>query len=197
MPSALTGNGSAEPLAAIESGASIVQKESDVGWMRLRSYRERVMELEKAKTIANEVINRLSPYCQKIEVAGSIRRHKPTVRDIDIVLIASDPWNLSHEIMGLGPSSLRGDKLKRVTYKGVQVDLYHATPETWATLLLIRTGSKENNIRLATLAKKKGWHLAASGDGLFNEKGQRVAGDSEESIYEALGLLWQEPYERR
>jgi DNA polymerase/3'-5' exonuclease PolX len=46
------------------------------------------------------------------------------------------------------------------------------------------------------LAKKKGWHLAASGDGLFNEKGQRVAGGSEESIYEALELPYQEPWER-
>jgi len=77
------------------------------------------------------------------------------------------------------------------------VDLYFATAETWATLLLIRTGSKENNIRLATLAKRRGWHLAANGDGLFDEKGRRVAGDSEESIYKALVLPYQEPWERR
>ena len=154
------------------------------------------MELERAKSIANEVIKRLSPYCQRIEIAGSVRRNKPTVNDLDFVLIASDPWNLTHEITGLGPSTLKGDKLKRVSYNGVQLDFYYASPETWATLLLIRTGSKENNIRLATLAKKKGWHLAASGDGLFDEKGQRLAGDSEQSIYEALGLPYQEPEER-
>ncbi len=78
----------------------------------------------------------------------------------------------------------------------ITLDVYYATPETWATLLLIRTGSKENNIRLATLANKRGWRLAASGDGLFNEKGERIAGDSEESIYETLGLRYQEPWER-
>ncbi len=154
------------------------------------------MELKRAKAIATEVIKCLAPYCQRIEVAGSIRRRKPMCKDIDFVLIPSDPWNLSHEVMGLGPCSLKGDKLKRVTYNGIQVDLYHATPETWATLLLIRTGSAENNIRLATLAKKRGWRLAASGDGLFNEKGQRIAGDTEESIYVALGLRYQEPWER-
>ncbi|GAI08995.1 unnamed protein product, partial [marine sediment metagenome] len=77
-----------------------------------------------------------------------------------------------------------------------QVDIYVASEKTWATLLLIRTGSKENNIRLATLAKKRGWHLAASGDGLFDENRQRIAGDSEESIYEALNLPWQRPEER-
>jgi len=154
------------------------------------------MELERAKTIANEVIKRLSPYCQRIEVAGSVRRQKAVVNDIDIVLVPSDLWNLTHEIMGLGPSTLKGDKLKRVSYNGVQVDLYFADEQTWATLLLIRTGAKENNIRLATLAKKKGWHLAASGDGLFNEKGQRIAGDSEESIFKTLGLPYQKPEER-
>ncbi|GAH69184.1 unnamed protein product [marine sediment metagenome] len=155
------------------------------------------MELERAQKIADEVVKRLSPYCTKIEVAGSIRRQKPTVRDIDIVLIPSDLWNLSQQFRDLGPAVMSGDKLKRVNYHGVQIDLYFATAETWATLLLIRTGSKENNIRLCTLAKKRGWHLAANGDGLFNEHGQRVAGDSEESIYKALGAPWQEPWERR
>ena len=151
------------------------------------------MKLERAISIADEVIKRLSPYCSRIEVAGSVRRHKPTVNDLEFVLIPSDPWNLTYEILGLGALTRKGDKLKRVNHNGVQLDFYYASPETWVTLLLIRTGSKENNIRLATLAKKRGWHLSASGDGLFDEKGQRVAGDSEESIYEALGLLYQSP----
>lgn len=158
------------------------------------------MELERAQRIAEEVIKRLSPYCQRIEVVGSVRRKKPLVRDIDIVLIPSDPWNLEQEIRALArpfAPKLSGDKLKRFNIAGgVQVDLYFASEQTWATLLLIRTGSKESNIRLASLAKKKGWHLAASGGGLFNEKGERIAGDSEESIYNALCLPFQEPWER-
>ena len=154
------------------------------------------MQLERAKAIADEVVKRLSPYCKKIEVAGSIRRRKSTVNDIDLVLIPSDLWNLQHEIMGRGQVKMSGSKIMRVMVDRTQVDIYVASEETWATLLLIRTGSKENNIRLASLAKKKGWHLAASGDGLFNENGQRIAGDSEESIYEALNLPWQEPEER-
>ncbi len=157
------------------------------------------IELETAKRIAGEVIARLSPYCSRIEVAGSIRRKKPLVKDVDIVLVPSDPWNLEHEIKGLARPlipKLSGEKLKRFNYNGVQVDLYFASEETWATLLLIRTGSKENNIRLASLAKKRGWRLAASGDGLFNEKGERIAGDTEQSIYEALGLPLQQPWDR-
>ena len=155
------------------------------------------MDLERAKAIATEVITKLAPYCQRIEVAGSVRRRKPFPADIDFVLIPSDLWNLSQQVKGLGSVIMSGDKLKRINHNGIQVDLYYATPDTWATLLLIRTGSKENNIRLATLAKKRGWHLAASGDGLFNENGQRIAGDSEESIYKALGVRYQEPWERR
>ena len=154
------------------------------------------MELARAQKIAEAVVKRLSPYCKKIEVAGSIRRRKPLVRDVDIVLIPSDTWNLAHEVMGLGSSRAAGEKLKRIINNGVQVDLYYASEETWATLLLIRTGSAGNNIRLATLAKKRGWHLAANGEGLFNEKGERIAGDTERSIYDALGLPWQRPEER-
>lgn len=157
------------------------------------------MRLGEAQKIAAEVIKRLSPYCLKIEVAGSIRRMKPLPRDIDIVLIPSDPWNLEGEVRALArpfQPKLSGEKLKRFDYNGVQVDLYFATHETWATLLLIRTGSKESNIRLTTLAKKRGWHLHASGLGLFNEKTERIAGDTEDSIFKALGIPYQRPEER-
>ncbi len=152
--------------------------------------------LERAEKIAAAVVKRLSPYCQRIEVAGSVRRRKPTVADIDFVLIPSDLWNLHHEIMGMGQVRMSGNKIMRVMVGSTQVDIYVASEETFATLLLIRTGSAENNIRLATLAKKRGWHLAASGDGLFNENGSRIAGDSERSIFEALGLEYREPWER-
>ena len=152
--------------------------------------------LERAEKTAEAIIKLLAPFCERIEVAGSIRRRCPWVNDIDLVMICRDPWNLRSKIAEFGLISLRGEKLMRVMVNEIQVDIYFATPKTWATLLLIRTGSKENNIRLATRAKKMGWHLAASGEGLFNEKGERVAGDTEESIYEALGLAYQRPEER-
>jgi len=155
-----------------------------------------MIALERAGKIAEEVVKLLAPYCRRIEVAGSIRRKKAFVRDVDLVLIPSDPWNLLHELKGLGPMRMHGGKIMRGTVGSTQIDCYVADEDTWATLLLIRTGSAENNIRLATLAKKKNWRLAASGDGLFNEKGERVAGDTEESIYAFLGLKYQEPWER-
>ena len=154
------------------------------------------MELEKAKVIAGKVVRSLEPYCDMIQVAGSIRRRKAIVNDIDIVLIARDRWSLDGTLMRWGNYKMSGNKIARVQMDSISLDIYFATPETWATLLLIRTGSKENNIRLCTVAKKRGWHLAASGGGLFNGTGERIAGDSEESIYEALALPWQEPWER-
>lgn len=154
------------------------------------------MELEKAKAIADTIVKALEAYCDRIEVAGSIRRQKPTVRDIDLVLVARDRWNLDLALMKMGHYKMSGMKIARVQMDSIPLDIYFASPETFATLLLIRTGSVENNIRLASRAKKRGWRLAASGDGLFNEKGERIAGDSEESIYQALGLPYQEPEER-
>ncbi|MFH0809822.1 MAG: hypothetical protein V2A77_05070 [Pseudomonadota bacterium] len=158
------------------------------------------ISLERAKNIADTIVARLKPYCARIEIAGSIRRRRPLVNDIDIVLVPSDPWNMKHELMAVGQLTMGGSKIMRLVVPSqvgpLQVDIYIAMPETWATLLLIRTGSAANNIRLCTRAKEKGWHLAASGDGLFDEKGVRIAGDTEVSIYNALGEKWQEPTER-
>ena len=155
------------------------------------------MELEKAKAFANMVVKALEPYCDKIEVAGSVRRQRPIVNDIDLVVIPRDRQNLDLALMRMGNYKMSGMKIARVEMDSIPLDIYFAPPETFATLFLVRTGSKENNIRLVTLVKKRGWRLAASGDGLFDETGRRIAGDTERSIYEALEVPWQEPWERR
>lgn len=155
--------------------------------------------LERAQKVAEGIVELLSPYCSRPpEIVGSIRRKKAWVNDIDLVLIPKDLWSLHAELTKLGGGKLKmsGPKILRVMYGSIQVDIYIASEETWATLLLIRTGSEWNNIRLATLAKKKGWQLKANGEGLLNEMGERIAGDTEESIFEALGLRYQAPEER-
>jgi len=154
------------------------------------------MKLQEALEIANEVYCRIKPHCEKIEVAGSIRRLKPEVKDIDIVLIPDNSGKLSQEIDRLGPPIVDGEKLKRVEYEGTQVDLYYATPETWATLLLIRTGSVQNNIRLCLRARSLGMKLKANGDGIVDVDGQLIPIESEEQVYNILRLPYQEPWER-
>jgi DNA polymerase (family 10) len=158
------------------------------------------MRLEQARQIANNIKKVLTPYCDRIEIAGSIRRRKPIVHDIDIVLIEKPESALiiPSILATIGTITQNGSKIKRVLYheEDIFIDIYFATPASWSTLLLIRTGSKENNIRLATIAKRQGWQLKANGDGLFNNHGDRIAGDTEESIYQVLGIPYQEPHDR-
>jgi len=158
------------------------------------------MRLEQARQIANNIKKILTPYCDRIEIAGSIRRGKPIVHDIDIVLIEKPESALiiPSLLATIGAITLNGSKIKRLHYgdADINIDIYTATPASWSTLLLIRTGSKENNIRLATIAKRKGWQLKANGDGLFNNHGDRITGDTEESIYQVLDIPYQEPHDR-
>lgn len=157
------------------------------------------IELRRAGLIADLIVQKLTPHCERIEVAGSIRRKRPWVHDIDIVLIPKDLWNIHAVIMQLcSPALMKmsGKMIVRADIGNIPADFYFATSERWATLLLIRTGSTEHNIELATMAKKKGWRLHASGEGLFNELGERIGGDSEESIFRALGLTYVPPEKR-
>lgn len=162
------------------------------------------MELKRAQDISQEIVQKLKPYCSQIEVAGSIRRKKPFVHDIDIVLIPANQGQLLLALRALGQIKSGAGKLLRIdiptSFGGCSVDFYIATPETWATLLLIRTGSKEHNIKLCSLARQKGMILHADGSGLFKMPPgisvKRMAGDTEESIFQALGLTYKKPEER-
>jgi DNA polymerase/3'-5' exonuclease PolX len=155
--------------------------------------------LVEARRIAEAVIDRLKPYCDRLPVAvGSIRRERATVNDVDIVAIPQELClsMFVEALKSLGELAMDGPKIKRFRYQDISVDVYMATRDTWATLMLIRTGSAENNRRLCGIAKSKGWTLKASGEGLLNEAGMRIAGDSETAIYAALGVPYQRPQDR-
>ena len=165
------------------------------------------MQLAKASKIALQLVDQLGPYCDRIAVAGSIRRQKPEVKDIDIVAIPNEDRLMEggfFDQRSLVPTladpsataiGLNGPRIASFRYAGAPVDIYWATPETWATLLLIRTGSKEHNIRLCGLARRRGFHLHASGDGLFRN-GTRIAWESEQDLFRALDIPYVAP-ERR
>lgn len=162
------------------------------------------MELERANETAQRLAATLRPHCHRVTVAGSIRRRRPFVNDIDLVLIPKPEAALTIDslLAGMGIVQLNGPKIKRLRLPTnthiatIAVDIYLATPETWPTLLLIRTGSKQHNIMLCTLARTKGCQLKANGEGLFNSNGDRIAGDTEDSIFAALGLPYIEPSAR-
>lgn len=156
-----------------------------------------MIPLEKAQEVATEIVQLLEYYFDRVEVAGSVRRRKPWVNDVDLVAIPRRHLE-PRGILRLMPVKIvrNGPKLATFEFKGIKFDIYYATPWTWGTLLLIRTGSKESNIRLCTIAQNKGWKLKANGEGLFDSGGSRVAGDTEESIFKALGLSYMEPEAR-
>jgi len=156
------------------------------------------LKLEDGMRIAHWFISDFSLAGSCI-VAGSIRRLKKIVHDVDIVLTSDMVSNrMRGQMMDCPAVEIKkwGEKLAAITYRHSPIDLYFSTPATFYTLLLIRTGSTKNNIRLASIAKRRGWKLHASGDGEFNENGERIAGDSEQSIYEALAVPWQELWEQ-
>ncbi|MFH0748566.1 MAG: hypothetical protein V1915_01390 [Candidatus Bathyarchaeota archaeon] len=153
------------------------------------------MKLVEAQELAKEVIKILFPLCVRIEVAGSIRRKKAEVRDVDIVLIP----NLLVDIVGILQSKMqakvekRGKLIISLKIGDVGVDLNLATTENFAPLLLFRTGSWESNMRLATKAQQKG--LKFSPYGVFNGD-KRIDDNTEEGIFSALGEEYVPPEER-
>lgn len=157
------------------------------------------MKLEDAKKISDEVLKILSPLSKKLEVVGSIRRKKPEVNDIDIVIIPSEEdylKKIEDAFKGYGRILLKGEKIVRIETKwGISVDIYIANPATYETIKLIRTGSKEHNIKLCKIAKSRGWKLKAGGEGLVDERGNLIA-NTEYGILKALLGRYVPPEER-
>jgi len=152
------------------------------------------MQLEEAQRLAEQFVNEIAICCEKVKIVGSVRRRKPEVKDIDLVLLVKPEhwWDFTLKLRQLSKIIIDGKQVKRVVYKGEQIDLYFATPETWGTLVLIRTGSAEHNIKLSMIAQKKGLKLSHSG---LSRNGQVIA-TVEKEIFEALDLPYVEPEER-
>lgn len=161
------------------------------------------MNLPFATTCAERLVAWLTPHAERVAVAGSVRRRKAEPSDLDLVVI---PRHVEDRDMFGAVTARRnatwleidrratadkwevlraGSDLVSFRAKGVQVDIFWAAPETWGTVLLCRTGSKEHNIWLAQYAQAQGgkWHPGA---GLYANH-RRIA-ETEEAIYQALGL---------
>ena len=172
-----------------------------------------------AREIAEDFINRISTACDRMEIVGSLRRQKIAVNDIDILVIPrfiqmddetlfGGPYQenqLDKQLSQLCLSrdlelDANGSKIKRflktVDGDAIPIDLYIATEQTWWTLLLIRTGSRNHNIRLARRAMELGMHLKADGSGLMTDAGGIIAVHSEEEIFQYLKLDYRSPEER-
>jgi DNA polymerase (family 10) len=169
------------------------------------------MLLAPAKRFAERIVAELRPHCDRIEIAGSIRRGRPHVNDVDIVCI---PRGIEGRERIIERCREKGHLLKNggqyvelmylILPGPVQLDLWFAhggnsdlfthAPSNWGMLLLARTGSKEHNIKLAALAKAQGLTFSPH-EGI--KRGDVIlASETEEAIFAALGLTYIEPHDR-
>jgi len=157
----------------------------------LRKGKERI-DLLTASNAAYEATDGLKGVKEidTISVAGSLRRMKDTVRDIDILVSSGDPKKIIGAFLGLpvvGRILARGDtKSSVLTKNDVQLDLRVVKREEFAAGLLYFTGSKNHNIRLRSMAIKLG--LKLNEYGVFDKRGRRIAVKTESDIYRLLGL---------
>ena len=152
--------------------------------------------LKQARREADRLTFVLCRHCKRVEIAGSIRRRRPDVHDIDIVCIPKSASELSRFFFVNAIVPTGGKKHLKFKLDGIPVDLYLADEYTWATLLLIRTGSKEHNIKMCRRAQEMGMKLKANGEGIILNEGPRLTIETEGDIFEALGLPYKEPWER-
>jgi DNA polymerase (family 10) len=171
------------------------------------------MELEKAKAIAEELKTLLEPACQKIEIAGSIRRRKPEVGDIELLVIPKFDgpvdeldkklkWLIGTRVLEYRPNK-KGvitygpkNKFLRHVESGIGIDVFSTTEECWPVALVVRTGGERTNKKIASLAIKRGMRWHAYGRGFTLASGSELVCRSEASVFEAVGLPYLEPWER-
>ncbi|OIK25323.1 DNA polymerase/3'-5' exonuclease PolX [Streptomyces malaysiense] len=151
--------------------------------------------LALALDTAEEIVGALSAVtgCGRCAYAGSLRRMRETVGDLDVLVAAekSGPFMAALcELPGTAEVIARGTKKTSVrTGKGLQVDLRVLPPRSWGAGLQYFTGSKAHNIRTRTIAVHRG--LKLSEYGVFDvESGESVASRTEEEVYASLGLPW-------
>ena len=144
------------------------------------------------------------PEVREAAVAGSVRRWRETVGDIDIVAASKEPKKVMARFLKLPQIAHiygAGDTKTNVRLKsGIDCDLRVVPPESWGAALSYFTGSKDHNVALREIAIKKGWKLNEYG--LFarsrtsrgkSDFGTCIAGRTEEEIYKKLGLRYIEP----
>jgi DNA polymerase (family X) len=167
----------------------------------IAQYRQRVGRflLSFGQKVADELIPYLAetPGVEKIAAAGSLRRGKETIGDLDLLVTGPGaPEALERFVKHPKAHNLLGKGVNKASIQygleGLQVDLRALAQESYGAALQYFTGSKEHNIVLRSRALKLG--LTLNEYGLFRlEDEQRVAGETEELVYEKLGLEWIPP----
>ncbi len=171
-----------------------------------------------AIAVAKEIVTLINPVCDRLVVAGSLRRRKAMVGDVEIlyiprietrkvdllhtaeidlvaeVLRQACASNILQPRIGKTGNTIWGDSNKLAVHvaSGIPIDFFKTDSERWANMLVCRTGSAENNIRIATAAQAKGLQWLPYGAGFFDKANKRVikvASEQGEAHRPPLALL--------
>jgi len=185
---------------------------------------ERRYPYAQAYEVAEDICARLRPGCSRITIAGSLRRKKSDVGDIEILYIpimheTPDPNRLfgimifdcaeihisvmvANGILGRRLNALGREtygpknKLMRHISSGIPIDLFAATEDNWFNYLVCRTGPAELNKQICMAAQRKGWKWNPYGSGYSNTAGEIQRMDSEAAVFSFVGIEYREPEER-
>ncbi len=176
------------------------------GIAQLESRPQRML-LDRAQTTSDELVERLasSPGVQRIVQAGSLRRRRETVGDLDLLVETTEPaavverfttLGLVERVLGAGTA-----KASVRLHRGPQVDLMVMPPGEAGTYLIHFTGSARHNVKLRGLARDRGWSLSEKGFARLGDDGEPRTGAAadlrtfpdEAAAYAFLDLAWIEP----
>ena len=164
-------------------------------------------------SFADKCVEKLLPWLRSIsikaEVAGSVRRRRPDVNDLDFVCvpILKIESDLLGQVVGVKDETAEAirERIKAEAWtplkdgpsyfqwiaKGVQVDVWLVDPSTFISNLICRTGSKEHNIQIAERARKMGKEWRST-KGIYS-RGSLIKLETESEFYHALNLPWIDP----
>jgi DNA polymerase/3'-5' exonuclease PolX len=182
------------------------------------------ISLKEAIIVGKEAMSLLEDVCESCEFAGSIRREKPFVGDIELLIVPKveerpdglfgdlKPVNLQFEriqkLIDEGVFEHRrssidtqccGPRFQRLLYKGIPIDLFCVLPPAqYGVLMVIRTGSKRFSQSLMT-PKHKGGKMPFGmrvDQGVLWDRGKALETPTEKDFFDQLGVPWREPCDR-
>jgi DNA polymerase (family 10) len=155
------------------------------------------MPLHRAVFYAESICAKLRkvPGVRRVEAAGSVRRRKETVGDLDILASSEQPEPVMRafcDMADVGTVLAHGPTRSTVRLRvGLQVDLRVLPPESFGAAMHYFTGSKAHNIAVRTRAVHRGIKLSEYG--VFDREGRRLSGEREEDVFASVGLPWIPP----
>lgn len=180
-------------LSALPGMGAKSQQKILIGIEHLKTYAGRY-HLHTADQAATSLLEALAPVCTRLEIAGSLRRRKETVKDIDL-LAAGDPSAIADRLTGLSSVQRvtgRGEaKCSVVLNNGMACDVRFVDENGWGAALAHFTGSADHNVALRRRAKERG--LKLNEYGLEDDAGRLRVFADEAALYEALGLAFIPP----